>query len=86
MTTETTGGPDAQISGGVAALTAAVKTAGACVSTAQGALAFLIGAYDVELVEGPDAGDLAHELGVAERALRNAARIAEHRAGLEGQS
>lgn len=74
---------DARIGLRVAALPAALRGAYASVTEAQGVLAGLVEDYDVELVESPDADDLAHELGVAERALRNAGRIAEHRAALD---
>jgi hypothetical protein len=74
----------AQVARAVKMLLSTLQNAGAAVSAAQGWVAELVEAYDVELVEGPDAGDLAHELGVAERALRNAARIAQHRAAMEG--
>jgi hypothetical protein len=75
---------DERIRSNVAELNEAVTAAASAVAAIRVPLNALTADYDIELVEGSDADDLGHELDIAERALRNAARITERRAAKEG--
>ena len=76
---------DAEVDEAVAELARTISTARNAVSHATVTLTRLRSnqVYDVELAEGGNGADLLHELDVAARALRNAARIAEWRRSLD---
>jgi hypothetical protein len=71
---------DARIDENVAALVTTTGDAYTALGKIRRVIDALTADYDIELVEGSDGDDVKHELGVAERALRNIERIARHRA------
>lgn len=72
-----------QLRGALQDITGSIQIADKALSSATRALDTLTGdLYDIELVEGPDAHDIQHELRVAARAFRNVTRAVQLRTAL----